>query len=336
MAKIVLGIGTSHGPLLNTPPEEWGQRAEADRRNPQLFFRGRPYRFDALAEARADEHFEREITPERTRERHAACQRALATLADTFASVAPDVAVIIGDDQEEVFLDDNMPALMVYWGETIDHAPMPAEYGATRPPGLTISDWGYYPPETRTLPCEPKLGLHIIQSLIAEGFDLSHSRRLPPGRAGNHGAPHAYGFVYRRIMNDQVIPNVPVFINTFYPPNQPTLERCYRFGQALRRAIASWDGDKTVALIASGGLSHFVIEEDLDQQVLAALRENDGDRLVSLPADEFESGTSEIRNWIALAGALADTDLKMQLIDYVPCYRSVAGTGNAMGFAQWL
>src|SRR5206468_1657071 len=100
---------------------------------------------------------------------------------------------------------------------------------------------------------------------------------------GQHYIPHAYGFVYRRIMNDQVIPNVPVFINTFYPPNQPTLERCYEFGRGLRRAIESWDGDKTVAVIASGGLSHFVIEENLDQRVLAALREDDGKALVSLP-----------------------------------------------------
>src|SRR5436853_5204404 len=81
MAEIVLGIGTSHGPLLNTPPEEWGQRAEADRRNPSLYFRGRAYDFTALTDARAAEGFEREITPERTAERHAACQRAIDALA---------------------------------------------------------------------------------------------------------------------------------------------------------------------------------------------------------------------------------------------------------------
>jgi len=30
MAKIVLGMGASHGPLLATPPEQWGGRVEAD------------------------------------------------------------------------------------------------------------------------------------------------------------------------------------------------------------------------------------------------------------------------------------------------------------------
>jgi OH-DDVA oxygenase len=336
MAKIVLGIGTSHGPLLNTPPEEWGQRAAADRRNPRLMFRGQPFGFDELARARAAERFADAIAPAEMVRRHAACQQALAALAETFARVAPDVAVIVGDDQEELFFDDNMPALSVYWGETIDHAPMPEGFNVGRSPGLAIADWAYYPPAATTVPGEPKLGLHLVRSLIGEGFDVAHSRRLPPGAAGNHGICHAYGFVYRRIMRDRVIPNVPVFLNTFYPPNQPTLERCYQVGQALGRAIAAWDADRTVAIIASGGLTHFVVEEDLDQEVLAALRAKDGAALRRLPLERFESGTSEIRNWIALAGALAATDLQMQLVDYVPCYRSVAGTGNAMGFAQWL
>jgi hypothetical protein len=336
MAKLVLGLGTSHGPLLNTPPDQWGQRAEADRRNPRLYFRGQPYTFDELAAARADEHFERELAPETLAARHAACQQALAALSDTLRHVAPDVVVIVGDDQEELYLDEHMPALSIYSGETVDNAPIPESMQAKRTPGLTIADWAYYPPEPRTVPCEPRLARHLIESLIADGFDVGHSRRLPAGTHGNHGIPHAYGFVYRRLMHDDVIPNVPVFINTFYPPNQPTLPRCYAFGVALGHAIASWDAAKTVAVVASGGLSHFVIEEDLDQQVLAALQENDGDRLMALPVERFESGTSEIRNWIALAGALTATDLQMQVVDYVPCYRSIAGTGNAMGFAQWL
>jgi 3-O-methylgallate 3,4-dioxygenase len=139
----------------------------------------------------------------------------------------------------------------------------------------------------------------------------------------------------RYLAGSDTIPNVPVFINTFYPPNQPTLGRCYAFGEALGRAIASWDRDKRAAVFASGGLSHFVIEEDLDQEVIAALKEGDSERLLAMPVDHFESGTSEIRNWIAPFGAMKQTKLKMHLIDCVPCYRSVAGTGNAMAFAHW-
>lgn len=129
--------------------------------------------------------------------------------------------------------------------------------------------------------------------------------------------------------------SVPIFLNTYYPPNQPTVKRCYQLGRALRQAIESWDGDKTVALIASGGLSHFVIEEDLDQRIIAGLKDRDVEKLTGLPNVRFNSGTSEIRNWIVVSGAMADVDLEMELIDYVPCYRTEAGTGCAMAFAEW-
>jgi 3-O-methylgallate 3,4-dioxygenase len=49
----------------------------------------------------------------------------------------------------------------------------------------------------------------------------------------------------------------------------------------------------------------------------------------------FRSGTSETKNWLVTAGIMSVTDLKMNLLDYVPCYRSDAGTGNAMAFATW-
>ncbi|MGA9834626.1 MAG: hypothetical protein WBQ71_26200, partial [Trebonia sp.] len=52
MAQIALGIGTSHGPQLSTPPEQWGQRAAADHRNSALAFRGGDYSFAELSELR--------------------------------------------------------------------------------------------------------------------------------------------------------------------------------------------------------------------------------------------------------------------------------------------
>lgn len=341
MAQIILGMATSHGPMLSTPWEEWGQRVVADKRaapgtGHELYFKGKPFYFDDLMRERAGEHLEDQVTPEKMREHHEACQRAIARLAETFERVSPDVAVIIGDDQEEIFLDDNMPAFLVYWGDSVDNVPMTPEQAAKAPPGIAVAAWGHQPPEPTTNPCEPGLARHIIDCLMAEEFDLAHSRRLPAGRHGNHSIPHAYGFIYRRIMNDEVVPNVPIFINTFYPPNQPSLRRCYKFGQAIGRAIRSWESDKKVSVIASGGLTHFVIEEDLDREFLDCLEKGDHERMVNLPPERFQAGSSEMRNWVALAGALEETGLKMQLVDYVPCYRSAAGTGNAMGFAQWL
>jgi len=66
---------------------------------------------------------------------------------------------------------------------------------------------------------------------------------------------------------------------------------------------------------------------------LKALEDRDVETLTSLPRQRLQSGTSEIRNWITVAGA--SQHLEMETFDYVPCYRSPAGTGCAMAFAQW-
>jgi OH-DDVA oxygenase/3-O-methylgallate 3,4-dioxygenase len=136
-------------------------------------------------------------------------------------------------------------------------------------------------------------------------------------------------------MRDNVVPNVPIIANTFSPPNQPTAKRCFDFGKMVGRAIDAWDSDLKVAVFGSGGMSHFVIDEELDQLFMKALAERDTDTLTSLKEGHFQTGTSELKNWISAAGVLFDTDLKGDVIDYVPCYRSEAGTGTANGFVCW-
>jgi 3-O-methylgallate 3,4-dioxygenase len=86
-----------------------------------------------------------------------------------------------------------------------------------------------------------------------------------------------------------------------------------------------------VAVLGSGGFSHFVVDEEIDRRAMKALKQKDEETIVSLPVERLESGTSEIRNWIATAGAVEHLD--MEVFDYVPCYRSEAGTGCAIGFA---
>jgi Catalytic LigB subunit of aromatic ring-opening dioxygenase len=334
MAKIILGLGTSHSPQLTLKPEQWALRRKADQHNPELWFNGKPYSFDQLVDIRAENHFERELGDEIFKARHTACQRSLDELGETFARYSPDVAVIFGDDQHEAFQDDNLPAISVYWGDTVDTAP-PVQGAEDPEPGIMDAIRGHTQDHRVSHPVQSDLGQHIIKSLIRDEFDVAHSRSLPAGAYQNHSIGHAFGYVYRRIMRDEVIPHVPVLLNTYYPPNQPTINRCYELGKAVRRAIDSWDSDQTVAVIASGGLTHFVIEEDLDHQVIGALKGKDQKALASLPVERFESGTSEIRNWVAAAGVLDAGDLGMELVNYVPCYRSEAGTGCAMAFARW-
>jgi aromatic ring-opening dioxygenase catalytic subunit (LigB family) len=65
--------------------------------------------------------------------------------------------------------------------------------------------------------------------------------------------------------------------------NQPTPKRCYVLGQALHQAVESWPSDKRVAVIASGGLSHFVIDEELDHQIITAMQNSDAAALTTIP-----------------------------------------------------
>jgi 3-O-methylgallate 3,4-dioxygenase len=127
---------------------------------------------------------------------------------------------------------------------------------------------------------------------------------------------------------------IPVCINTYYPPNQPTPRRCYKLGQAIRAAVESYPGDKRVGVIASGGLSHFVVAEALDRGFLDMLKRNDGEAIQNLPRKLLNSGSSEIRNWICVAGAVEHLSLEWSL--YEPGYRTPAGTGTGLGFAFWV
>ena len=90
-----------------------------------------------------------------------------------------------------------------------------------------------------------------------------------------------------------------------------------------------------VAVMASGGLTHFVIDEELDRKILAAMQEGDEAALDAIPESYFKVGTAEIKNWYPVIAAMNETGLRHHLVDYVPCYRSEAGTGNAMAFVYW-
>ncbi len=329
MAKIVLGIGTSHGPMLVTPPETWGSRLPDDRRS-RHHYQGRTWSFDELVEFRKNDGLAAQITPEVWRERHAACTRAIERLAAEFEAARPDVAVIVGNDQMEIFSEQLVPPFSVLWGDTIVNNMIGPEKLAKLPPGVAPAMPGYMVSHGAAYDGVPALGRHIIETAIEDEFDVTALKSLSLTET-----PHAFGFVYRQIMKDRVIPSVPVLVNTFYPPNQPSVRRCYHFGKTLARAIESWDSDARVAVIASGGMTHFVIDEQVDRIILDGMRKCDLDPVIGLGEAIFQAGTSEVKNWIPVAGAMADIGLHMTLVDYVPCYRSEAGTGNAMAFVYW-
>ena len=321
MAELVLGIGSSHSPMLSIDFETFPLYAARDRGNPAV------PDFEGMVKQKAS-WIGRELRPEVTRARHEANQSAIARLGAVLAESAPDTLVVIGDDQHEWFGPDGQPALCIYWGDSVENLPPPVEKMA---PAVRSAYWGFYGDgANRTFPVDGALARHLVETLTHDyEFDVAHVRVQP--RHSPFG--HAWNFVHQRLMRDHIVPIVPVLLNTYYPPNQPTPKRCYQLGRAIRQAIEAWPTRKRVGVVASGGLSHFVVDEALDRRVLDLLAKKDVAALTAIPTDQLEAGNSEIRNWIAMAGAVEH--LEMKLIDYLPCYRSEAGTGIGTAFASW-
>lgn len=333
MAKIVLAMATTHGPQLHTTVEQWPLRVAADKARTHPF-RGCEYSFEELVALRRAEGLAEKSSVAAMKESHRRCHAAMDKLAERWNEVGADIAVMLGNDQTEIYETDTLnPAFMVFYGETIPHYPANAEWRKRMPPGTAEAELGHAAPSHTEYRGCPELGLHIIQTLVDSDFDVATSKVWP--KQARNGAPHAFGHIYRQVMRDNVVPHVPVFQNTFYPPNQPSARRAYAFGQVVARAIETWPGDKRVALFASGGMSHFVIDEDFDRRFIAALKARDKGYLTSIPLTELQSGNSEMKSWISLAGALEGYEASMHELDYVPCYRSAAGTGTANGFFWW-
>lgn len=328
MADIVLGIGTSHSPLLASPAEDYPKHAEIDAKGRRHYDKsGRPCTYGDLL-AQAEPSIRDQIEPEVLAERSARCTANVERLAGVIADAKLDALIIVGDDQNEQFFDDNMPSILIYTGETIENNPLQMEEDA---PAFWRKARSQYHESSgpRAYPVASTLGVHLIESLMDGGFDISHSKRL----AKAHGEGHAFGFVHVRLMTNSVIPIVPVALNTYFPPNQPRPKRCYELGQAIAKAVRSAPGNARVGILGSGGLSHFTVDEELDRLLLDAFRRKDGAALGAIPMAKLNSGSSEIRNWITVAGASEQLDTAWQ--EYIPCYRSPAGTGCGMGFAVW-
>src|SRR2546423_917036 len=164
MAKIVLGMAASHGPLLATPPEQWDQRVEADKRNPALIYRDGTFKFDELAELRAKESLDDQIRLPVKQQRFDACQRALVEMARVFKEAKPDVAILIGNDQMEVFEDDNIPAFLVCFGESVDNIPFSEEQKKRLAPGIEIAEPNHHGKTAQSYPGHPELGRHLIET----------------------------------------------------------------------------------------------------------------------------------------------------------------------------
>ena len=124
MAKLVLGMATSHTPMLNTPPHEWPCFIERDTQRRELLDTdGKHTTYEAQLK-RAPADIDAQIAPERMQTRHASVEAAMSRLGDYLRESKLDALIVVGDDQDELYHPDNMPGILVYYGDTIRNMPM--------------------------------------------------------------------------------------------------------------------------------------------------------------------------------------------------------------------
>jgi hypothetical protein len=306
-----------------------------DRKNKTLAFGAGTYDFQKLYELRKGEHFEKQNTLDVRGERDARCQHQLDVLGERLAKVNPDVLIIVGDDHHEWFLNDIQPAFSIFHGKAVFNRALTKEEEQQK-----IANGGgyamkiYYPQRDETYPCPSDLAAHIIGCTIQEDFDTAALGEQPQDAGVPRQLGHSYGFIYRRILKSRPVPPVPILVNTYSPPNQPTAKRCFNFG----RAVAPGQGVAGQRARRRGGIGRGQPLRHRRGLRLAHHQRDETARLQSAhrrARSAFRSGTSETKNWLVVAGMLAETGLDMELLDYVPCYRSEAGTGSGMAFATW-
>ncbi len=243
------------------------------------------------------------------------CMSAIEQLRAKITALHPDVLIVVGDDQHENLLDDNMPPFTIYVGDEAEAS-------------VSLHYLKQSKTDNRTrYVIEAKFAAALVTGLMDEGFDPSYSKTI----RYDGGLGHAFARVLKFLLPQADCQVIPVMVNTYYPP-APSAKRCLQFGRALATLINHYPDAERVVLVASGGLSHTIIDEALDEKFIAALQLNDQAYLSAMPSTIFREGTSELLNWIVIAGA---ADRKGEIVEYLPLYRTKTGVGCAMGFAYW-
>lgn len=155
----------------------------------------------------------------------------------------------------------------------------------------------------------PEIAAGLIKKFDSSGIDVAHSVHLKV----DHGTVLPLDFM--GLAFD--FPVVPIVTNTMFPP-LPSLARSYALGRAVADFVESDDCEANIALVATGGIAHSVgepamamgiIDEEFDDLFLEALMANDDELLMALSPERISAagnGTNEIRNWLALRGAVPD------------------------------
>ena len=224
----------------------------------------------------------------------------------------PDVLFMIYNDHVTSFFFDHYSAFALGVGEKYE-----------------VADEGGGARDLPAIGGHSALARHIGQSLMSEEFDMSFFQ----DKALDHGCFSPLSVMCDKTEQGWPLQIVPLQVGVLQFP-VPSGRRCYKLGQALRRAIESYPEDLKVAIVATGGLSHQVHGERAgfnnqpwDQEFLQLI-EKDPEYLVSLTQAELaELGGmegAEVIMWLIMRGALSANVRKVHQSYYLPSMTGIA------------
>jgi aromatic ring-opening dioxygenase catalytic subunit (LigB family) len=208
------------------------------------------------------------------------------TLRASLAQARPDALIVVGNDHMFTFSMDLMPSLTLGRGDVFE-------------------TWGELGNSIRDVPGVPDLSDALHAALVANGFDVA-------GAVGMR-LDHSYACPLEFLDPANAIPVVPLSVNTFVPP-LPSFARCRALGERLGAAVRAQDVAPRVAIVATGGISHWVgvpqtgrINPEWDLAFLDWFESADVDRLDAMTEAEFIEGggpgAGELLCWMVVLGA---------------------------------
>jgi hypothetical protein len=184
MAKIVLGMGTSHTPMLLASDETLERFVETDQKIRHRDKEGRPVTYGELLE-KADPKLAHMVAPADLVARQNVARTAMAWLRQTLAGAKLDALIVMGDDQDESYKDDCRPAFAIYYGETIRNSNEQHEAYKQRYPEWYVKNrQGFFEDSLpRDYPVHAALAVHLIESLMTPASISAPRNACPRARA---------------------------------------------------------------------------------------------------------------------------------------------------------
>ena len=220
---------------------------------------------------------------------------AMQELGKVLDETKPDVIIFLGADHVETFSVSCVPTFAIVAGSN----------AVARFAG-----------RERIMPIHREMAEDVLNKLVAEhNFDMSYSEDAELG--------HAFAVPFEYVIGQRNIPVIPFFTNVYVPP-LPTPKRCEALGKALAEIIKG--RKERVAIIASGGMSHFPgttkylhPEFDFDRWLVSQFEAGNTNALLNMTGTQLdEVGNTEMLSWAILFGAIGAQ--KGELIDYIPTW----------------